>query len=369
MGRPALVPTHTKDDDDDDHPNASTNNELSDTTGGSNLLLTATAKSRNYGSQHPLDGRENENDNHRDDQMLLLLLLDAEQVLRVLPIMAMFPIFWMLYDQQGSVWTLQATRMRLHGLQPEQLTLVNPIEIMVFIPLFQQVIYPFLTRRGWSLKPTHRIQTGMVLAALSFFASGLLESAIQRTESSSSQAQHDGTITTPPPSVFWQLIQITILAVSEILVSVTGLEWAYDTAPHRIKALLMAIFLLTTAVGDLLGGILYSTVFQTWNRATVLHVCATLLLMNRLLFDLVVSRSSLAQHDHQDDEEQAGRLPSESKGVDGYHAVFTTTTMSDNVSMMNEEEEVHHHSFKELTNRSLSIIGVELPTVRHDAVH
>jgi dipeptide/tripeptide permease len=45
---------------------------------------------------------------------------DAEQVLHLMPLMLFFPVFWMLYDQQGSVWTLQATRLDLHGFEPEQ---------------------------------------------------------------------------------------------------------------------------------------------------------------------------------------------------------------------------------------------------------
>lgn len=42
--------------------------------------------------------------------------MDASKSLHLLPLMAFFPIFWMLYDQQGSVWTLQATRLNLHGV-------------------------------------------------------------------------------------------------------------------------------------------------------------------------------------------------------------------------------------------------------------
>ena len=52
-------------------------------------------------------------DNHR-------VRLDAEQVLHLMPLMMFFPVFWMLYDQQGSVWTLQATRLNRYGLEPEQ---------------------------------------------------------------------------------------------------------------------------------------------------------------------------------------------------------------------------------------------------------
>jgi len=45
---------------------------------------------------------------------------DAEQILHLMPLMLFFPVFWMLYDQQGSVWTLQARRLNRYGLEPEQ---------------------------------------------------------------------------------------------------------------------------------------------------------------------------------------------------------------------------------------------------------
>ena len=206
-------------------------------------------------------------------------LADANQALHVLPIMSFFTVFWMLYDQQGSVWTLQATRMELHGLQPEQLNVVNPVEIMIFIPLFDRIIYPLLERQGIRLSHIRRMMMGMVLASISFTASGLVESTIQHRKDSS----------LPMISVFWQLPQITLLAVAEIFVSVTGLEFAYSTSPERMKAFFMAIFLLTTAVGDFFGGVLYSSVFQTMNRATVMHVCAFLMLCNFGVFVWVAS--------------------------------------------------------------------------------
>jgi dipeptide/tripeptide permease len=202
---------------------------------------------------------------------------DAEQALRVIPIMAMLPAFWMLYDQQESVWILQASRMTLHGLQPEQLSLVNPIEIAIFIPLFDHYVYPTLTRCGWKLDPLARMGIGMLFAATSFLVSGALEVAIQLAEARA----------VPPPSVFWQMFQITIMALSEIFVYVTSLEFAYSSAPVTLKAFLVATFSLTKAIGDLCGGVLYSTVFQDWNRATVMYACALLMLVNRAVFGKV----------------------------------------------------------------------------------
>ena len=215
----------------------------------------------------------------REEEMILnQQLSDAAQALHVLPILAMFPIFWCLYDQQSSVWTLQATKMRLDlHLTPETMNAVNPLEIMMFIPLFDRVIYPKLESWGWDISPLRRMSWGMVLTAVSFSVSGLVESTIQRRVS-------DGL---EPISVLWQLPQITILSVAEIFVSVTGLEFAYATSPDRLKAFLMALFLLTTAVGDFFSGMLYSTVFVGVDRALVMHICALLMLGNLCLFFFV----------------------------------------------------------------------------------
>ncbi len=173
---------------------------------------------------------------------------DAEQVLHLMPLMLFFPVFWMLYDQQGSVWTLQATRLNRYGLEPEQTGVcvgvnidtvaalsfshnvffrkilpqfLNPLEIMLFIPLFDKILYPWLEDKGFNIQPLKRMEYGMFLGAVAFFASALLEYSIQRG---------------PPNSISlaWQIPQITILTVAEILLNVTGLEVSilfYKTRP------------------------------------------------------------------------------------------------------------------------------------------
>lgn len=62
------------------------------------------------------------------------------------------PIFWALFDQQGSTWTSQATQMKwsVFGvpLLPEQVQLLNPLFILILAPLFSYVIYPFFYKIG-----------------------------------------------------------------------------------------------------------------------------------------------------------------------------------------------------------------------------
>merc|ERR1719491_110994 len=116
---------------------------------------------------------------------------------------------------------------------------------MLFIPLFDQILYPRLEARGFNIQPLKRMEYGMFLGAIAFFASALLEYSIQQR---------------PPNSISlaWQIPQITILTVAEILLNVTGLEFAYSQAPENMQALILAVFLFTTAIGDGFGSILFA---------------------------------------------------------------------------------------------------------------
>jgi POT family proton-dependent oligopeptide transporter len=54
-------------------------------------------------------------------------------------------------------------------------------------------------------------------------------------------------------SVFLQTLVYVLIAISEILASVAGVEYAYTKAPKSMKSLVMAIYLLTVSVGTLLA--------------------------------------------------------------------------------------------------------------------
>jgi proton-dependent oligopeptide transporter, POT family len=202
---------------------------------------------------------------------------DASQALHLLPIMAFFPIFWMLYDQQGSVWTLQASRMNLHGLEPEQLQFLNPLEIMIFIPLFDRKIYPWLERRGFDVHPLRRMEYGMLLTAISFAISTVLELIIQ----------DHGPLSV---SVVWQVPQITVLTIAEILLNVTGLEFAYSQAPANMQTFILSLYLFMTAIGDGLGALLYGSIFEHLSSTTAMLLCAVFMIFNMFCFGLVARR-------------------------------------------------------------------------------
>jgi len=164
----------------------------------------------------------------------------VKAVFRVLSIFAFIPFFWMLFDQKASTWVVQARSMDLRigawNFEPAQMQLVNPALVMLLIPFTTGVVYPLFKRMGWELTALRRMPIGMALGATSFVIAGLLNipvSAGQRI------------------SVVWQVLPYIVLTVGEILVSVTGLEFAYTQAPLTMKSVIQSFWNLTTAAANL----------------------------------------------------------------------------------------------------------------------
>ncbi|XP_075990601.1 peptide transporter family 1-like isoform X2 [Anticarsia gemmatalis] len=116
---------------------------------------------------------------HADDKYDSNLIEDVKSLLRVLVLFIPLPVFWALFDQQGSRWTFQADRMEQDigswTLKADQMQVLNPLLILIFIPLFEVAIYPFLTWCKLIKKPLHKMIWGGVLAAAAFVISGIVE--------------------------------------------------------------------------------------------------------------------------------------------------------------------------------------------------
>ena len=113
------------------------------------------------------------------------LVEDVKALLRVLVIFIPLPVFWALFDQTGSRWTFQATRMNgslgTGTIKPDQMQVVNPILVLILLPLFDRVVYPIFNKFGLLKKPLQRMCAGGFLTAASFFISGFLELQMQKT--------------------------------------------------------------------------------------------------------------------------------------------------------------------------------------------
>ncbi|KAH8342849.1 hypothetical protein KR059_000884, partial [Drosophila kikkawai] len=112
------------------------------------------------------------------------LIDDVKVLMRVLFLYLPLPVFWALFDQQGSRWTFQATRMDgdmgAWDIKPDQLQVLNPLLILLFIPLYDVAFYPALKLVGIS-RPLQKLTMGGILAGVAFIISGVVELNLEKT--------------------------------------------------------------------------------------------------------------------------------------------------------------------------------------------
>ena len=158
---------------------------------------------------------------------------------RLIPVYLFVAVFWALFDQTGSAWVLQAQHMdrEMLGVEilPAQIQAANPLLVMLLIPRFGYVIYPWIERRV-AMTAIRRIAVGLFVTAGAFLIPTLVQVAIDAGNR---------------PHIGWQLLAYVVLTSGEVMVSITCLELSYTQAPHRMKSFVMAFFMLSIAAGNL----------------------------------------------------------------------------------------------------------------------
>lgn len=170
-------------------------------------------------------------------------------VWRVLSVFAFIPVFWALWDQSQSEWVVQASKMNLNWLgiewKAEQISFVNAAFILLFIPLFSYVIFPAVNKMGIQVTPLRKIGAGFVLTALSFVIVAIIQGWIDAGET---------------PNISWQILAFVVLTAGEVLISITGLEYAYTQAPPSMKSTIMACWLITVTLGNVLVSVIQTNI-------------------------------------------------------------------------------------------------------------
>ncbi|MDQ6860932.1 MAG: oligopeptide:H+ symporter [Verrucomicrobiota bacterium] len=161
----------------------------------------------------------------------------VRSVLRVLVLFAFVTPFWSLFDQKASTWVLQANAMtKPTWFQSSQMQALNPALVMLLIPFNNLVLYPALRRRGIEMTALRRMTVGIAFSGVAWIVVGIMQVVLDR-----------GTAF----SITWQVIPYAFLTLGEVLVSATGLEFAYSQAPLAMKSAIMAFWNLSVTIGNL----------------------------------------------------------------------------------------------------------------------
>ena len=164
-------------------------------------------------------------------------------MLRLCIIYAFVAMFWALFDQTSSSWVLQAKRLDLTFLGftwlPEQPQAVNPVLVLIFIPLFSYVIYPALDR-VFKLTPLRKIAIGFFITVPAFLIPAYIEAELTAGGK---------------PNIGWQFLAYVFMTAAEIMVSITSLEFSYTQAPKKMKSLVMGLYFGSVVLGNLFTAI------------------------------------------------------------------------------------------------------------------
>jgi POT family proton-dependent oligopeptide transporter len=178
-------------------------------------------------------------------------------MLRVSGLFLVVTFFWAIFDQSHTTWVFFArdfTDQTLFGEQfsPEQFGVLNPVLIVIFVPLFQLGWNQLESRMGIHVRPTDKMVLGFVLTLLTMTVlavAGFLcgpytevvdKGATRRIVEEASRV-----------TIWWEVLAFVLLTAAEVLISVTGLELAFVLAPQSMKSFVTAMWLVTVALANL----------------------------------------------------------------------------------------------------------------------
>ena len=173
------------------------------------------------------------------------------------------PIFWLCYSQIDGNYGTMAAAMTLNGTPNDLIQNLNPISVIILIPIFDYIIYPFLARKRINFSPVKRIATGFVFVGLSMVYAGVLQHYIYKMSPChdnfpSECTDADGYPLAAPISVWVIAGPYILVGIGAIFVSITATEYAFTKAPKRMKSIIMAFAQFQIAVGGALNFMLVS---------------------------------------------------------------------------------------------------------------
>jgi POT family proton-dependent oligopeptide transporter len=113
---------------------------------------------------------------------------------------------------------------------------LNPLLVVLLIPVTNAVLFPLMRRIGIEPTALRRMGAGIAFAAMAWVVAGLLQLAIEGGDA---------------VSIAWQVLPYALLTLGEVLVSATGLEFAYSQAPPSMKGSIMSLWMLSVTFGNL----------------------------------------------------------------------------------------------------------------------
>jgi dipeptide/tripeptide permease len=173
----------------------------------------------------------------------------------------------------AGVMDMSSREMKEVTLEYAQVAALNPLMVMIIIPLLNVAVWAPLSRRDIKVRPLQKMTAGMFLSAAAFAIAAILQ---ERIEAAGPGQVH----------VLWQVAQYFVMTTAEVLVSVTGLEFAYTQAPRAMKSTIMGFWLLGVTFGNLLVAFL-APLQKTYDLSQFFWIFAALMTAASIVFAIL----------------------------------------------------------------------------------
>lgn len=234
----------------------------------------------------------------------------VQLVARLIPFLFTMIPYWGIYSQMSTAFQNQGCQMQLNGVPISMLNIFDTIAILALLPIFDRVVYPYFAKIGRPLTMLQKIGAGFVFAAVAMLVAALVEEerikytpaagdyydvnarnnitpcqSIDNFNPYNYQLWFAGDADVSQPaycsqtcstmvvengqsllslsciscndipqmsniSVFWQIPQFMLIGISEILASITALEFFYSQSPTAMRSVVQSFNLLTTSLGS-----------------------------------------------------------------------------------------------------------------------
>ncbi|KAI3392481.1 hypothetical protein diail_5645 [Diaporthe ilicicola] len=186
-----------------------------------------------------------------------------------------FTIAWLCWDQGENNLISQAGQMNTIGVPNDMIYFLNPVVLVIFIPCFEEIVFPFLRSRGAKLPQLSRIFVGFIILAISMaYVAGLQALIYSRGPCyERPRACPDSPNGTLPNNVsaFAQIPVYVLQSIAEIFSQITATEYAYSQAPVDMRSLMQAIAQSFGALAAVLGVAIAPVSRDPW--LTTLYAC------------------------------------------------------------------------------------------------
>ncbi|KAG0782805.1 hypothetical protein G6F16_009871 [Rhizopus arrhizus] len=179
---------------------------------------------------------------------------ELRRALKACVIFCWYPIYWLCYSQMTNNLVSMAGTMLTGSVPNDIMQNIDPIALIIIIPIMDSFIYPGLRRIGLPMRPIARITLGFFFASAAMGYTAGIQSMVYKA----------------PPyydhpngrqnwiSAAYLIPSYVLIAISEIFASITGMEYAFKKAPQSMKSIVMALFLITNCFASILAFALVS---------------------------------------------------------------------------------------------------------------